>query len=283
MLDPDGANLSNLVQRIPVSGDSGTWPALDQYVTPTAGVGDTAYAAGLTPAVAAEAAALGEDNITFEQLKWDIVKVGGVVDVSNELADDAPAVDTLLRQVFQIAIDGKLEHYILNGTGAGQPTGILPSACSIGVTTATNNIFAEADAMAMLARFKVVNRSRNAIAWVMHRGVIPDLAAFTASDRDMVEWRGGLSSTLLGYPILYSEHMPQDDNDDVLLADFSGYLLFDRQQLTVDFSEHAKFENDLGVWRYKIRVDGMPWLKSAITLADPQGSYTVSPFVYHDD
>jgi len=88
----------------------------------------------------------------------------------------------------------------------------------------------------------------------------------------------------LGYgPAIFSEHMPQANNDDVLLADFGAYLFFDRQGLTIDYSEHAYFGTDQVAWRFKERVDGQTWLKGAITLADPTGSYTVSPFVYHDD
>jgi hypothetical protein len=37
------------------------------------------------------------------------------------------------------------------------------------------------------------------------------------------------------------------------------------------------------VWRFKKRLDGQPWLLNAITLADPQGSFTQSPFVYLND
>lgn len=280
MIDPNAPRITSLVRRVPTSSLSGSYPVLDQFITPTAGAGDTALAAGLTPATTAENAAMSEDNITFEQLEWRVKKIGGYVDVPNELTADAPALETLLRDLFRIAIDSKLERHILRGAGGGQPVGIMNAACTVAVTTATNNVFAEADALAMLARFIQVG---NEPVWVMHRSVIPDLASFTASDRDLVEWRGGMSSTLLGYPIIYSQHMDQANNNDVLLADFSAYLLFDRQDLMIDFSEHAKFESDQGVWRYKVRVDGMPWMKAAITDASPQGSFTQSAFVYHDD
>jgi hypothetical protein len=41
--------------------------------------------------------------------------------------------------------------------------------------------------------------------------------------------------------------------------------------------------NELGTWRFSQRQDGQPWLKNVITLADPQGSYTMSPFISHND
>ena len=61
------------------------------------------------------------------------------------------------------------------------------------------------------------------------------------------------------------------------------FMIFDRQGMAISFSEHYKFVNDQGTWRFVKRLDGAPWLKGAITLADPQGSYTVSPYVYHND
>ena len=80
------------------------------------------------------------------------------------------------------------------------------------------------------------------------------------------------------------EHSPQANNaGDVILADLSAYLLFRREALSIAFSDHYGFVNDMGTWRFTARTDGKPWLKNAITLADPTGSYTVSPFVYHND
>ena len=84
--------------------------------------------------------------------------------------------------------------------------------------------------------------------------------------------------------ILMSEHLPQDDNaGDVILADMKAYLLFERMGLNISFSEHANFTSDQGTWRFTQRMDGQPWLAGAVTLADPQGGYTVSPFVFHND
>ena len=74
-----------------------------------------------------------------------------------------------------------------------------------------------------------------------------------------------------------------DDTDDVILGDFAAYLIFDNQGLEIAYSEHARFTTDEGAWRFTKRLDGQPWLSEAITLADPGGAYTVSPFLYHND
>ena len=123
--------------------------------------------------------------------------------------------------------------------------------------------------------------------WTIHPGIWPDIGDFETSSGGGVfqaNMQAALGNNLLGSPIQQSEHLPQDDNSGcVLLADFRAYLLFERSGLSIAFSEHAAFTNDKGTWRFTQRLDGMPWVLSAITLADPQGSYTVSPFVYLND
>jgi HK97 family phage major capsid protein len=267
-----------LCRRIPVSVDAGSWPALDQFTAPTAGVGDTAFSAGAKLAVVAESGTLGNNEPSLTDIQWRTNKVGDLVYVSNELNSDSPvSIEALLRSLFGIAIAAKEEYFVLRGTGVGMPLGVLNAACAIGVATVTNNVFAYMDALNLISRFKPYGGTGR---FVMHQSVVPDLGTWEIGTAGA----GTANLRDLGYgdPI-FSEHMPQANNDDVLLADFSAYLLFDRQALTIDMSEHAAFTTDRVTWRFKERIDGQPWLKSVVTLADPQGSYTVSPFCYHDD
>lgn len=95
---------------------------------------------------------------------------------------------------------------------------------------------------------------------------------------------GAVSPYLLGYPRATSEHLPQPDNTGcVVLADLGAYVLFEKGGLYIEFSEHANFSTGHDTWRFGMRCDGQPWMKNVITLADPQGSYTVSPFVKFND
>lgn len=280
--------MSPIIQRctrIPVRGDHGRWPALDQYFAPTAGSGNTAYAGRVVSTPKAEGAALAETQPQLVEIEWTVHKEGGYVEVSNELIADSPmAIDVLLRRLFGVAIASKKERHILLGTGAGEPTGIFNAACAVASTTVTNAIFAYADALKMKAHFKKVGGDP---CWIIHPGVWQDLGAFEVSAGSggvfQANLQSSLGSNLLGFPIFESEHMAPPDYNDVLLADMKGYCLFEREELAIAFSEHAAFTSDKGTWRFTSRFDGQPWLKSKITLADPVGSYYVSPFVYHYD
>lgn len=274
------------VRKQPVASDAGEYPALDHFVAPTAGSGETAMAAGVKAKGKAENTTLDETEPKFASLEYRIHKIGGYVEVSNELISDSPqSIEALLRSLFGIAVGAKNERNILWGTGVGEPLGIFNAPCTIGVTTATDNAFTYTDVLAMWARFKAV--SGGSPVWIAHPSLFPDIGSLAVASGSPVVWAGNLAAgqpnTLLGYPILFSEHMQQANNDDMLLADLGAYVMFERQALSIAFSEHAAFTQDKGTWRFTTRNDGKPWLKNVITLADPNGSYTVSPFVFHND
>ena len=73
------------MQRVPVARESGTYPALDQYFTPTAGSGATAFAGGVTAAFTAPGAAFTETQPAFSTLNWRLNKVGGYTEVENRI------------------------------------------------------------------------------------------------------------------------------------------------------------------------------------------------------
>ena len=74
---------------------------------------------------------------------------------------------------------------------------------------------------------------------------------------------------------LWSEKL--GDQGDVLLADFSQYLIGLRSEMRIDLSQHLYFTTDEGAARLIERHDGQPLWDSALTLED--GSTEVSPFI----
>jgi HK97 family phage major capsid protein len=282
----ENAQLYPLVNKFPVQQPRGYWPALDQFAAPTAGVGDSAYAGGLTADSIGEGSAGTETNVSFKQLEYNLNKIGNYVPVSNELRDDTGRlIEALLTRLFGLVMANKKDYSILRGTGSNEPLGVLSATgANIGITPDTNSTFGISDAVEMLSRFKPIGKSP---IWVMHRGMLPDLQAnFQAgtAGMDFIQPREGIPVSLLGYPVYFSEHSPQDDNSGcVVLMDPSAYAWFEKGGMVVDFSPHVNFKTDEVVWKFKERYDGMPWVTSQITLADPNGGYTVSPFVYFND
>jgi HK97 family phage major capsid protein len=76
----------------------------------------------------------------------------------------------------------------------------------------------------------------------------------------------GPPMTILGRPVIFTEKAPKiGDAGDINLIDFGFYLIGDRQVMSAMSSPHYKFGNDMTAFRIIERVDGRPWLQSAIT------------------
>ena len=275
----------NRVQTIPTSVDSGRWPALDQYITPAAGTGQVAEAAGVvaTPVLAGQT--LTKTEPSFEMIEWRLHKVGGYTEVDNELVDDSPqSIEALLKGLFAVAIGAKNERNILRGTGVGEPLGILSSSALINVTPATNDVFSWPDVGAMYSRYRGAGGTP---IWLIHPSIWPDIMGMTTPSGASA-WSMNLQSAnganLNGFQILTSEHLPQANNSGcVMFLDLKAYIMWKRSDISIAYSEHAAFRDDQATWRFTQRVDGKPWLKQPLVLPDPQGSYTVSPFVNLND
>jgi HK97 family phage major capsid protein len=132
----------------------------------------------------------------------------------------------------------------------------------------------------MYSRFKGLGGQP---VWVIHPSVWPQILKMQNGTDSVFQSNLPASpqQTLNGYPIIVSEHMPQIGNTgSVVLADLNSYLMWEKAGLSIAFSDQVGFTRDVGVWRFRQRNDGRPWLKDSITLSDPQGSYKVSPLLY---
>jgi len=282
---PESNPVMAKVRRIPVGSDAGGFPSLDQFVAPTAGAGDTAFAGQVTAATTAENTTLTETAAKFKDLNYLVHKIGGFVKVSNELIADSPqSIEALLTSLIRLTVDAKLTRDIIRGSGVGEPLGILNADCAVGITPATNNQFSLADGMNMISRHKVLDASRT--VWLLSRSLLPDFAAYwtVTAGENFVQPSQPVGRALLGYDTIYCEHMPlADASGDAILVDLSSYLLFEREGLSVAYSPHANFITDQGTWRFSGRWDGKPWLSNVITEANPGTGRTISTIVYHND
>jgi HK97 family phage major capsid protein len=269
------------VKRVPVTGNAGKYPALDNYTAPTAGSGQTAAAGGVKTTKRQQGEEYTETEPNFEMIEYKINDaVSGFTKVSKEMMSDSPfAIEALLKDLIGIADAARQEFYVLNGSGIGEPLGILTAPATIGVTAATAGTFAYVDVLKMRSRFKPFTANAS---WLIHQSLWPDIGTMKNGDSAVFQANLGesLGMRLNGVSIDESQHLPQADNNGcAVLADWGAYLLFEKGGLEIDFSEHADFLKGNNVWRFSHRMDGQPWMRGPITLADPQGGYTISPFV----
>lgn len=266
-------------------------PALDH--TTAQGAGNTPFLAGVQMSWTAEAAMRAETEPTFRMVTLKAHEASFYTVASNNLlADSAIALDSLLTQLFGFAVPWYTDYAYLRGDGVGKPMGILNAACTISVNRSSGGTFKFADAASMMAKlyWKIARGAK--VAWVINQSVIPQLLQMADAGNRVIfiPLSAGLQAalpqssgvmsigTIFGIPVLVSEKLPAlGTKGDVMLCDFSQYLLGDRQEITIDVSPHVNFLKNQMVWRVVWRGDGQPWLNNTITIAD--NATTVSPFV----
>lgn len=229
-----------------------------------------------------EADELSASKPKFRTMDLSLKKLTGLCYVTDELLQDAAALENVIREGFAEEFGFKMDDVILTGTGAGQPLGILNSGALVKVEKEqgqTEKITVE-NLVKMWSR--LWSRSRANSIWYINPEIEPLLYTLKVGDRPVYIPAGGLSetpyATLFGRPVQPLEQCSAiGEVGDIILADFSQYLLIDKGGINAQSSIHVRFLYDENVFRFIYRVDGQPvWNKA---LQPYKGSATVSPFV----
>lgn len=244
---------------------------------------------GITGYWTEEGATLTESQPRFGRVELKANKLVLYTEVPNELLRDArPSMEAFINDVFPEAIAWFEDVACFVGGGVGEPLGFLnaPAAISVSRTGSGQNID-WADIANMYAR--MLPQSLNRAVWVISPDAIPNLLTmpFTVGGTSPVLLgNGGFSGTgqgspamsILGRPVIVSEKARTiGTSGDINFVDFGFYLFGDRQAMSARQSEDFRFNTDVTAFRVIERIDGRPWLASAIT---PQnGGSTLSPFV----
>lgn len=249
------------------------------------------YFGGITIYRPGEAGQKTATNPTLARIGLQLHKLTGLVHVSDELLEDAPALEAWLIRKFSQAIAFVEDYDFLNGTGVNQPLGILNSTnpALITVTAETgqgaNTIVAE-NVLNMWARLWPEGQA-NAI-WVANIDTFKQLSrmGIAVGTAGIPVWMpanqlaGKPYKELMGQPIFFTEKVPSlGTAGDIALIDPSQYVIGDRSggQPQIASSIHLKFDYDQTSFRFVLRYDGQPSWTSALT--PRQGSDTLSPFV----
>jgi len=264
--------------RVPMRRRQIQWPTLDQTNTTS---GQPAWFGGVIGYWTEEGQYKTESDPAFRQINLVAHKLVTLTEASDELLEDsAVSLEALLTQLFTGAINWYEEEAFVNGTGAGQPLGVINAGATFVQARAA------AGAIGLVDLINMLEHSYGNPVWFITRSALPSLMQLNGPAANpsyvfMPSARDGMPGTLFGYPVFYNEHCPLIGNrGDVILADWRYYLIGDRSATTIDASKHDKFRYDLTVWRGVHRVDGQPWLSQPVYYSD--GTTQVSPFVILD-
>jgi HK97 family phage major capsid protein len=237
-----------------------------------------------------EAAQLTESQASFGRVVLDAKKLTAYAEVPNELLADAPAFSSFFDTIFPRAIAWFEDIAFMTGTGVGEPLGFINCPASVNVAAeagqATHTIVWE-NVIKMFARMLPTALSR--AIWICSIDTFPELAtmALSVGTGGGPVWMGNYTNpgaatppvTILGRPVYFTEKTSAlGTAGDINFVDLGYYLVGDRQMMQSMSSEHYKFQNDKTAFRVIERLDGRPWIQSAITPHN-NSTNTLTPFV----
>ncbi len=222
---------------------------------------------------------------SFKQISLELKKLIGYTTCTDELLEDASALESWIMQAFAKEFDFKLADAIINGDGAGKPLGILNSPCLVTIDAETgqggSTIVAE-NVIKMWAR-----RFGTNYVWLINQNIEPQLytMALAVGTGGVAVYMpaGGLSGlpygTLFGKPVIPCEQCASlGTAGDIILADLSQYVMIEKGGLKSASSIHVNFQTDQTAFRFVYRCDGQPMWDTYLTPYKGSTS-TQSPFI----
>lgn len=276
--------LSSRVTKLPLSGSANSIsiPAVDE----TSRANGSRYG-GVQVYWADEAATVTASKPKIRRARLELHKIMGLCYATDELIQDASALEALIMKAFPEEFAFKVDDAILNGTGSGQPLGILNAGSLVTVSKETGQAAASVvfnNITKMWARLYAKSRPRS--AWFINQDIEPalqtmSLAVGTGGVPVYLPANGLAGSpygTLMGRPVIPIEQCQTLGTvGDIVLADLGEYLMIDKGGVRADSSIHVRFIYDEMTYRFTYRCDGQPWWSAALT--PKNGSNTQSPFV----
>lgn len=267
---------------------------MSSLTLPFPAVDETSHASSVFGGIVAywteEGATATESQAAFTTIKLEAKKLVIYCEAPNELVADAPAFQMFLDEMLPEATAYFEDDAFLTGGGVGEPLGVLNGSAVVSVTETTSNLIDWPDIVSMYSR--VLPQSMGRGVWIAAPDTFPQLATMTVNVQNVAgtENVGGSAIwlqngvvgppvTILGRPVIFSEKVPALGTTGALsFIDFGFYLIGDRQAMQASSSAHVKFASDKTAYKIVERVDGRPWLNSALTPRNGS-SATLSPFV----
>ena len=276
--------IASRCRRVPISSNSNT---LKINTISESSRADGSRWGGVEAYWAGEADQYTASKPKFRQMRLELGKLTGLCYATDELLDDASALEAVVKMAFSEEIGFKMDDAIINGLGSDQPLGIMNSDCLITVDAeggqSANTVVYE-NIINMWARLWA--RSRANAVWLINQDIEPQLFSMSMAvgtgGVPVYLPAGGLNDTpysmLLGRPVIPVEHCEAlGTAGDIVLADFSQYLLVDKGGANSARSIHVRFVYDETTFRFTYRVDGQPLWDNVLT--PYKGGSTLSPFV----
>lgn len=236
-----------------------------------------------------EAGEKSQSKVALKEKTLRLNKLTALCPVTDELLEDASSLDSYLRRKVPEKMNFAINLALVQGTGVGEPQGILNCGCLISVTAESGQ---SADTIVFENIVNMWSRMygpwRPNSVWLINQDIEPQLFTMsfegTSSSVPAYMPANGLAgspySTLMGRPIIPTQACETlGDAGDIILADMKQYWTgLKSQGVRQDVSIHLWFDYDVTAFRFVFRVGGQCWWSSAISGRDT-GTSTMGAFI----
>lgn len=242
---------------------------------------------GLQAYWSGEGAAATKSSPKLAEFTLKLNKLMVVVYLTQELIDDSGvALEQYVSRKVAEEVNFKVGDALMNGSGAGQPKGILNSAARVTVSKESGQAAASLVADNLWKMWgRLYPPALSGAKWYINQDVYPKLLALNVGSGGNPVFMppGGASAapygTILGMPIQVTEFNPTLGTEgDIVLANLrQGYVTITKGAVVQAQSAHVEFLSDQLALRFTLRIDGQPWETAPLT--PYKGSNTLSHFV----
>jgi len=213
------------------------------------------------------------NQVQFKGATLTLKEASALVYVSNQMMDFSPvSIQPFITKGIDNALDLALSNAFLNGTGAGQPQGVLSADCVVEVA---KEVGQDADTIVYENTLKMFARGYGNGQWYGNKNIYPQLGVMqvaVGTGGSAVFISGSNASgaplmTLHGLPLNLNNVSPiLGDAGDLALIDWSQYLigqLAGKSGLITSESAHLKFDYRQHAFQFSFYIDGKPWWPEA--------------------
>lgn len=224
---------------------------------------------GVQAAKTGEGSASTVSNIALATRVVTLYKATALVNVTEELAADNPATISYINRVMGRQLQGIVERWLLQGSGAGEPMGILKAPALVSVDKDSGQTAATVTKgnLAKMTGRLVPGSEGDAFIVASPSAKIQIvemlLGAGGNTGRDL---QGGFGAVGLGYPVIVSMEAPAAGTaGDCTLVAPSGFLTLVKGGINTQITPYFYFDQGLNTLRSYIRIGQVPLLSGAVT------------------
>lgn len=266
VLQPDPNNPDEIVKM----------PFLDQF-------GGRDLFSDLSLSSISEGGEKNETTLYIDEMQLEPYEIAGHIVCTDKILRNAPALEVLINQVMLNRLRTKKDSlFLTTGRGAAhnEPENVVDHAATYAVNRQNANDITYTDIVNMISR----HTGDSGSVFVTNKQSVVRLAHMVDPAGQLI-WqpnaKAGQPATLMGLPLFTAPRMNVlGDRGDILLADFSHYIVKRGFGPAFASSEHVLFINNKTIIKLFEMVDGKPWLQSTLINED---NWEFSPFVVLDD